>query len=192
MNKIFNTAKVPSFRNQKVLLSLDPHLTQIFSNSRDVKKLEYYWNEWRNATGARMRENFINNIDLVNEAARYIIVRLLHAEIVSYGLSICVYRYWLVLIYTHLSKLDIFYFTRNNIVWTASWLVLIYVRLNQQINNSCAFVIVRLNGFKDGTEMKVAAYESETFVKDMEDTWNGLKPLYEQLHAYVRSQLLKL
>jgi len=28
--------------------------------------------------------------------------------------------------------------------------------------------------------------------KDMEDTWNGLKPLYEQLHAYVRSKLLKL
>jgi peptidyl-dipeptidase A len=51
---------------------------------------------------------------------------------------------------------------------------------------------VRLNGFKDGTEMKVAPYESDTFVKDMEDTWNGLKPLYQQLHAYVRSRLLKL
>ncbi len=73
MNKIFNTAKVRSFRDPKVLLSLDPHLTQIFSNSRDVKKLEYYWNEWRNATGAKLREDFINNIPLINEAARYIL-----------------------------------------------------------------------------------------------------------------------
>jgi peptidyl-dipeptidase A len=47
-----------------------------------------------------------------------------------------------------------------------------------------------LNGYKDGTEMKVVAYESDTFVKEMEDTWNGLKPLYEQLHAYVRAKLL--
>ncbi len=53
-----------------MLLSLDPHLIQIFSNSRDVKKLEYYWNAWRNATGARMREDFVDNIELTNEAAR--------------------------------------------------------------------------------------------------------------------------
>ena len=50
----------------------------------------------------------------------------------------------------------------------------------------------RLNGYKDGTELKVIAYESDTFVKEMEDTWNGLKPLYEQLHAYARAKLLKL
>jgi len=50
----------------------------------------------------------------------------------------------------------------------------------------------RLNGYKDGTELKVIAYESDTFVQEMEDTWNGLKPLYEQLHAYARAKLLKL
>ena len=38
--------------------------------------------------------------------------------------------------------------------------------------------------------MKVGPYESETFVAEMEETWKGLKPLYEQLHAYVRSKLL--
>ena len=44
----------------------------------------------------------------------------------------------------------------------------------------------RMNGFKDGTQMKTVGYESDTFVQEMADTWNGLKPLYEQLHAYVR------
>ena len=51
--------------------------------------------------------------------------------------------------------------------------------------------LFRLNGYKDGTEMKVQPYESDTFVQEMEETWNGLKPLYEQLHAYVRSKLLQ-
>jgi len=48
----------------------------------------------------------------------------------------------------------------------------------------------RLNGYKDGTEMKTQPYESKTFVEEMAATWEGLKPLYEQLHAYVRSKLL--
>ena len=32
-----------------------------------------------------------------------------------------------------------------------------------------------LNGFKDGTEMKTHSYESDTFVEEMAQTWNGLK-----------------
>ncbi len=39
--------------------------------------------------------------------------------------------------------------------------------------------------------MEVAAFESDAFVADMAATWKGLKPLYEQLHAYVRSKLIK-
>ena len=49
----------------------------------------------------------------------------------------------------------------------------------------------RLNGYKDGTESKTDAYESETFVQEMAETWRGLKPLYEQIHAYVRHKLVK-
>jgi len=48
-----------------------------------------------------------------------------------------------------------------------------------------------MNGFKDGTEMKTYDYESDTFVQEMEETWQGLMPLYEQLHSYVRFQLNK-
>ena len=32
-----------------------------------------------------------------------------------------------------------------------------------------------LNRFKDGTEMKTHSYESDTFVEEMAQTWNGLK-----------------
>eukprot|EP00095_Tigriopus_kingsejongensis_P010159 maker-scaffold575_size133042-snap-gene-0.38 protein:Tk10159 transcript:maker-scaffold575_size133042-snap-gene-0.38-mRNA-1 annotation:"hypothetical protein DAPPUDRAFT_304127" len=47
----------------------------------------------------------------------------------------------------------------------------------------------RLNGLRDGSELKTQAYESHTFIDDMEETWRTLKPLYEQLHAYVRNKL---
>jgi hypothetical protein len=71
MNRIYSTAKVPSYKNPKILLSLEPDLTEILAKSRDVKELEYYWKEWRKATGEKMRDDFIENIDLFNEAARY-------------------------------------------------------------------------------------------------------------------------
>lgn len=51
--------------------------------------------------------------------------------------------------------------------------------------------VARLNGYRDATEMKIQPYESDTFVNEMEQTWKGLKPLYEQLHAYVRNKLVK-
>jgi len=47
----------------------------------------------------------------------------------------------------------------------------------------------KLNGFKDASKMKVDTYESDTFMEEMESTWQGLKPLYQQLHAYVRNKL---
>jgi hypothetical protein len=72
LEKIYITAKVPSYKNPKILLSLEPDLTDILSSSRDAKELEYYWREWRKATGVRMRKYFIENIDLTNEAARYV------------------------------------------------------------------------------------------------------------------------
>ena len=39
--------------------------------------------------------------------------------------------------------------------------------------------------------MKTYNYESDTFVEEMDETWQGLKPLYEQFHAYVRNKLVK-
>ena len=70
MNKIYSTAKVPSLENPKKLLSLEPELTEIFAMSRNHTEIEYYWNEWKKATGAKMRDYFIENIALTNEAAR--------------------------------------------------------------------------------------------------------------------------
>lgn len=50
--------------------------------------------------------------------------------------------------------------------------------------------IFRLNGFKDGSESWTEPYESDTFIEEMAETWEGLKPLYEQMHAFVRQRLV--
>ena len=35
--------------------------------------------------------------------------------------------------------------------------------------------------FSEVGQMKTKSYESDTFMQEMEDTWQGLKPLYEQV-----------
>ena len=117
MQKIYSTAKFPSYKDPEKLVRLEPDLTLILGESRDPKELEYYWSQWRQFTGAKIRDLYQEYIDLTNEAAV-------------------------------------------------------------------------LNGFEDGTGMKIEPYESDTFVQEMADTWEGLKPLYEQLHAYVRNKLV--
>ncbi|RWS02537.1 Angiotensin-converting enzyme-like protein, partial [Dinothrombium tinctorium] len=62
-----------------------------------------------------------------------------------------------------------------------------YIRYVQLMNEAA-----RLNGFNDMGEMWRESYESETLQLDLENLWLQLKPLYEHLHAYVRSKLIEL
>ena len=52
-------------------------------------------------------------------------------------------------------------------------------------------LLFRANGYADVPDWKSQIFESNTFVQEMEETWQDLKPLYEQLHAYVRNRLVK-
>jgi peptidyl-dipeptidase A len=47
----------------------------------------------------------------------------------------------------------------------------------------------RLNGFSDNGAYWRSWYESDTFRQECERLWNEIRPLYEQLHAYVRRKL---
>ncbi|KAF2364526.1 Peptidase M2 peptidyl-dipeptidase A [Trinorchestia longiramus] len=49
-----------------------------------------------------------------------------------------------------------------------------------------------LNGYSDAEEEWVHPYESPTFQNDVEAIWQQIKPLYEQLHAYVRRKLIEV
>ena len=118
MGKTFSTAKVLDYKTKSTKFSLEPELTEILAKSRDPAELQYYWEQWRAASGQQIREMYGQYVDLYNEAAE-------------------------------------------------------------------------LNGFDDASLMKVDPYESDTFKEEMGETWEGLKPLYQQLHAYVRHKLSK-
>ncbi|KAB0790846.1 hypothetical protein PPYR_14878 [Photinus pyralis] len=46
-----------------------------------------------------------------------------------------------------------------------------------------------LNNFTSNTGFWLYDYESPTFVQDVESIWEQLKPIYTQLHAYIRTKL---
>lgn len=47
-------------------------------------------------------------------------------------------------------------------------------------------------GYKDTGDYWRVAYESETFREDLEQLLEKLKPLYQELHTYVRKKLRNL
>jgi len=116
MGKAYSTAKVLDRETGQKSLSLEPELTTILARSRDPATLRYYWEQWREQSGKKIRNMYHKYVGLYNQAAK-------------------------------------------------------------------------ANGFVDASLMKVSAYESDTFQQEMEDTWQGLRPLYQQLHAYVRTKL---
>ncbi|KAM0736170.1 Angiotensin-converting enzyme [Formica fusca] len=56
------------------------------------------------------------------------------------------------------------------------------------LNNDAA----RLNNFTDAAEYWMFPYESPNFQQDIEEVWEMIRPLYEELHAYVRRKLREL
>jgi len=46
-----------------------------------------------------------------------------------------------------------------------------------------------LNGYKDASESWLAAYETEGIEEQFEELWQGILPLYEELHAFARRKL---
>ena len=50
----------------------EPDIVRILAESQDDKEMEYYWTEFRAATGDKMRALYLEYVDLTNQAARYL------------------------------------------------------------------------------------------------------------------------
>ena len=57
------------FKGDK-MLSLNPDLEGIMSESSDPEELQYYWEQWREQSGKKMIDLFKQYIDLYNEKAK--------------------------------------------------------------------------------------------------------------------------
>lgn len=56
-----------------------------------------------------------------------------------------------------------------------------YLELNKEAAN--------LNNFTSGAKLRLSEYEDETLEAQLEDIFKEIRPLYQQLHAYVRHSL---
>lgn len=71
MQSNYASTKVCSFKNPNdCSLSLEPHIQERFSNSRDPKELAHYWKEWHDKAGTPMKENFAKYVELSRKAAQ--------------------------------------------------------------------------------------------------------------------------
>jgi len=119
MTTTYGTAKVCQYKNPtKCDLSLSPHIDDVYALSRDYDELAHYWNQWRDAAGKPIRDQYVQ-----------------------------------------------------------------YVQLNQKAAG--------LNGFKDTYDMWLDNYENPEFEKEIFELWEEVKPLYLELHAYIRRQLIQ-
>ncbi|KAG1672337.1 Angiotensin-converting enzyme [Nymphon striatum] len=116
MSGVYGKGKMSSFDGKKHDLRLDPDLTKIMGTSNDYDRLSHVWKGWRDAVGKPIRQDYIQYVNLKNEAS-----------------------------------------VKNN--------------------------------FTDYSKYLIRNYESDTFVEDIEGLWLELKPLYEELHAFVRRKL---
>lgn len=117
MQNTYSTAKICDFKNPtNCNLALEPHLTEILMKSRDPDELKYVWKAWRDASGKRVKSDFMRYVELSNE-------------------------------------------------------------------------IARLNNYTDMAAFWMKDYEADNFTEDIEGLWQQLKPLYMQIHAYIRYAL---
>ena len=116
LGAMFATAKVTHYKNRRRQLPFNPDVETIMAESRDPNELEYYWTEWRKATGIPMKPFYDDLIDVQNRIARDA-------------------------------------------------------------------------GFPSAVESWNRAYEMEDLERVADDLFERLRPLYEQLHAFVRMKL---
>lgn len=70
MEKIYNTAKIPKYEDPSKMVTYEPYIKDFFAKSDDTDKLEYYWTQFRASTGEKIRELYLEYVELTNESAR--------------------------------------------------------------------------------------------------------------------------
>jgi len=124
MTDVYSTGKICPFDKQNCDLhtegmNLEPEIESVLVKSRNYDELVYIWAAWRNATGKKIRQDYVGYVNLSNKVAI-------------------------------------------------------------------------LNGYKDNGDYWRSAYESDTFIEDVDQLWEQVEPLYSKLHSYVRKKLIDL
>jgi peptidyl-dipeptidase A len=68
MEEIYSTAAITDSEGREY--RLDPELTELMTKSRDYDRLVWAWQGWRNVTGRRIKDQYVELVEKMNEAAR--------------------------------------------------------------------------------------------------------------------------
>lgn len=69
MKNIYAKTKIPCYKDERTLYSLEPEITNILESSKDPEELKYYWTRWYDLTGRPNRRDFWTYVNLRNLAA---------------------------------------------------------------------------------------------------------------------------
>ncbi|XP_055587303.1 angiotensin-converting enzyme-like [Uranotaenia lowii] len=73
MQTIYSSTLICPFEDQACRegrrLSLDPDLYGIMAKSENYDELKYVWREWRDQTGRKMKDDYVEYVELMNKAA---------------------------------------------------------------------------------------------------------------------------
>ncbi|CAO1336402.1 unnamed protein product [Diamesa serratosioi] len=70
MESVYSKTKIPSYKDDKILFSLDPEITRVLGESQDPEELKYYWKNWYDNVGTKNKKDFFKYVELRNEAAQ--------------------------------------------------------------------------------------------------------------------------
>ncbi|KAF5302725.1 hypothetical protein FQR65_LT08467 [Abscondita terminalis] len=74
MKNIYSTAKICPYKKQNCDiategLTLEPDIQNVLAESSDYDELKYVWEQWRDASGKKIKETYQNYVQLSNQAA---------------------------------------------------------------------------------------------------------------------------
>nr|CAD7455011.1 unnamed protein product [Timema tahoe] len=154
-----------------ILLNLNmcvADLTKILENSRDPEELKHVWLKWRDATGRRMKDMFVQYVELENEAARL--------NKFKFSLPTLVVK-----CFEQGSTLAI------ELSGDVREIRKVYARfINQSWPENLPHLVT---DYSSTVDYWLQPYEEPNFRSHLEDLWAKIRPLYVQLHAYVRRRL---
>lgn len=70
MESIYSQTKIPSYKDKKIMFSLDPEISKVLGESQDPEELKYYWTNWYDNVGTKNKKDFFKYVELRNEAAK--------------------------------------------------------------------------------------------------------------------------
>ncbi|KAM9003003.1 angiotensin-converting enzyme-like [Sarcophilus harrisii] len=159
METIYNAADVCLEKGP--CIPLEPDLSEVMASSRDYDELLWAWQGWRDTVGQQLRPIYSRYVELSNKAAK------LNGKAKR---------------------------TLNLLEFFSGPLDFILLCVSSEIPGSLRIQVLNGSLFTDDSHTDTGdswrvVYESPTLEKDLEQLYHEMKPLYLNLHAYVRRAL---